>query len=96
MSLLPLDWVVVDSPSTIFSSRMNGSAARVLWVSEDGWVILTFADGVEAGKNWEIRPENLCQFCPLNEDWYWDRSQLLPTIRSVIAAIDENPSQQFQ
>jgi hypothetical protein len=71
LSLLPLDWVVIDSPPRCFSSRMNGSAAQVMWVSLDGWAVLTFANGAKAGENWEIRAENLRKFCPLDESGYW-------------------------
>jgi len=50
---------------------MNGLAAQVMWVSQDGWAALTFADGAVAGENWEIRDENLRKFCPLDEGGYW-------------------------
>jgi hypothetical protein len=69
--LLPLDWVVIDSPSQCYTSCMNGSAARVMWVRGD-WAVLTFADGVEAGKNWEIRATHLLKFSPLDEGGYWE------------------------
>jgi hypothetical protein len=107
MGLLPLEWVVVDSPARLLSSRMNGSAARVLWVSQDGWVALTFANGFEAGNKWEIQAENLRQFCPLDEDGYWaalwdERFSIKREVAAIHsfssrgALIIENPSQQFQ
>lgn len=45
MSLFPLDWVVINSPPNLLSNRMNGSAARVLWVSEDGWIAAQYRAG---------------------------------------------------
>lgn len=106
MNLLPLDWVVIDSPPYCWSSRMNGSAAKVMWVTQDDWAVLTFADGVEAGEKWEIRAENLRKFCPLDEGGYWaalwdacvlqHETQLLSAaILNTVATICKNPSQQF-
>ena len=33
MSLLPLDWVVVDAPSNRTEHQINGSFGRVMWVA---------------------------------------------------------------
>lgn len=71
LSLLPLDWVVLDSPHSLLSS-VNGSAAKVMWALPDGWVALRFADGAKAGEAWELRAENLRKFCPLDESGYWE------------------------
>jgi hypothetical protein len=45
MSLLPLDWVVVDAPSNRTEPQINGSFGRVLWVENGDAVLRLVGEG---------------------------------------------------
>lgn len=64
MSLLPLDWVVVDAPSNRTEHQINGSFGRVMWVADGEAVLRLVAEGEVLGYAWQITPTYLHTVCP--------------------------------
>ena len=64
MSLLPLDWVVVDAPHNRTEYRINGSFGRVMWMADEQ-AVLRLVDEIEGpGDAWQIPPMYLHTVCP--------------------------------
>lgn len=64
MSLLPLDWVVVDAPCNRAEYQINGSFGRVMWVADGEAILRLVAEGEIPGDAWQILPTYLRVVCP--------------------------------